>query len=296
MQPEPVETPVVFPLRYGVDDTLGAANEITEDKVRQAAALVRQGRRYSLGQVLDDSAPTQMWRYWKHSLLVDRVIPGRFLGPNRQSFVEEAVAGALHSGTHLDALGHVGIGEKAYNGVDYADLVGPNGLRRLGIEGVPPLFTRGVLLDVAAARGTDLLDAPSVIGPDDLERAQDLCGVEVGPGDAVLIHTGWGALWEMDGARYAAGEPGIDMKAARWLTDRRVAVIGSDNWAIEAVPSPPDLFPVHQHLITLYGIYLLENARTCELARDGVRVFCFVALPARLRGASASPVAPAALT
>jgi kynurenine formamidase len=295
MKPEPVETPVVFPLRYGADDSLGAANEITEEKVREAAALVRQGRRYSLGQVLDDRSPTQMWRYWKHSLLVDRVVPGRFLGPNRQSFVEEAVAGALHSGTHLDALGHIGIGELAYNGARYADIVGPTGLARLGIEGVPPLFTRGVLLDVAAARGVAMLDTPYVVGPEDLERAERRTGVRVGPGDAVLIHTGWGALWDADGARYAAGEPGIGLDAARWLTDRRVAVVGSDNWAVEAVPSPPDMFPVHQHLITLYGVYLLENARTLELARDGVTAFCFAALAARLRGASASPVAPAAI-
>ncbi len=295
MKPEPAETPVVFPLRYGADDTLGAANEITEEKVREAATLVRQGRRYSLGQVLDDRSPTQMWRYWKHSLLVDRVVPGRFLGPNRQSFVEEAVAGALHSGTHLDALGHIGIGELAYNGASYADIVGPTGLARLGIEGVPPLFTRGVLLDVAAARGVAMLDMPYIVGPEDLERAERRAGVRVEPGDAVLIHTGWGALWDADGARYAAGEPGIGLDAARWLTDRRVAVVGSDNWAVEAVPSPPDMFPVHQHLITLYGVYLLENARTLELARDGVTAFCFAALAARLRGASASPVAPAAI-
>lgn len=285
------------PSPYGPDDTIGAASEIRPEKVLEAARLVREGRRYDLSQVLDDSSPTQMWRFWKHTLVVDRVLPGRALGTNAQSFVEETVSGALHSGTHLDGLGHVGIGAYTYNGIRFADIVNANGIARLGIENVPPFFTRGVLLDVAADRGVERLEAGASIGGRDLERVANRANLRVGAGDVVIVHTGWGSLWSSEPERYGASEPGLDLSGATWLTDRRVAAIGSDNWAVEQVPSARDgeMFPVHQHCLTLRGCYLLENVRTAELASEGIDEFCCVILPNRLRGASASMVSPLAV-
>lgn len=286
-----------FPMRYGPDDTIGAANEITEDKVLSAASLIRKGRRYALGQILDEFSPTQMSRYWKHSLGLERVIPGKFLGTNTQSFVEETVAGSLHSGTHIDGLGHVGIGPYAYNGNPYAEIGTSQGLTKLGIEGIPPFLTRGVLLDVARSKGAPMLGDEYVITADDLEEAARSQGVEVLPGDALIVHTGWGALWMRDNPRYAGTEPGLGVDAAAWCTDHRVSLIGADNWAVEVVTKQPgdELFPVHQHCIARYGVYLLENVATAELARDGVYEFCFAVLPARLRGGSGCPVAPVAV-
>ena len=286
-----------FPQRYGPDDTLGAANEITPETVRAAAGLIREGRRYGLAQVLDESSPVQMWRYWKHALLTDGAMPGREQGANRLAFLEEAVSGAMHSGTHLDGLAHIGIAGHTYNGHRYADVVGATGVDRLGIESVPPIVTRGVLLDVAGLEGRDVLGPTEAITDEHLAAAAARHGVEVGAGDVVLVHTGWGALWGVDAAAYAAGEPGIGLSAARWCTDRRVAVIGADNWAVEVVGAERDdlVFPVHQHCIAQYGCYLLENVRTDQLVRDRVHEFFCAILPARLRGATASIVQPVAI-
>lgn len=288
---------VEFPQRYGPDDTLGAVNEITDETVREAVALVRSGRRYQLAQILDSHSPSQMWRYWKHSLLLDRVIPGRFVGANRQSFLEESVAGALHSGTHLDGLAHIGIGEHTYNGHRYDEIVDASGLAKLGIEHVPPIVARGVLLDVARAAGREMLADTEVVTPELLDAAVAAQGIDPRPGDVLLLHTGWSALWGVDDERYKATEPGIGLAAARWCTDRRVAVIGADNWAVEVVPGERSelSFPVHQHCIAQYGVYLLENVRTEELVRDGISEFLCAILPARLRGASASIVSPVAV-
>lgn len=286
-----------FPRRYGADDTIGALNEITDDTVRAAVALVRAGRRYQLAQILDSDSPAQMWRYWKHSLLLDRVIPGRFVGANRQSFLEESVAGALHSGTHLDGLAHIGIGEHTYNGHRYDEIVDAAGLTKLGIEDVPPIVTRGVLLDITRVAGVEMLGDSQVVTPDMLDAAAQAQGVDVRPGDVLVIHTGWSALWGVDDDRYKRSEPGIGLAAARWCTDRRVAVVGADNWAVEVVPGERRelSFPVHQHCIAQYGVYLLENVRSQELVRDGVSEFFCAILPARLRGASASIVSPVAV-
>jgi kynurenine formamidase len=294
----PARAPLdTVPRRYPDDDQIGAANEIDADCVVRAARLVRHGRRYALGQVLSASSPHQMWRYWKHSLLTDRTLPGRAFGANQQSFVEESVSGALHSGTHLDGLGHIGIGDYAYGGRPWSQVVAADGLVELGIENVPPLVTRGVLLDVAAVHGVPALDPDQPVTAEDLTRAESVAGMRVTAGDVVLVHTGWGKLWDTDPERYAASEPGLDIDGARWCVTRRVTVIGADNWAVEQVPLAPaaDSFPVHQETITRNGTYLMENVRTEELAADGVAEFCCVIAPVLLRGASGSMVNPVAV-
>jgi kynurenine formamidase len=295
---EPERAPLeLVPRRYGDDDQIGAANEITPEQVRRAAGLVRQGRRYPLGQILRASSPNQMWRYWKHSLLTDRVLPSRAFGVNQQTFVEESVSGALHSGTHLDGLGHIGIGEYAYGGRAWSHLIAADGLVELGVENVPPLFSRGVLLNIAALYGVPVLDADQAVTAADLTAAESAAGLRVQPGDILLLHTGWSTYWDGDGQRYAASEPGIDLSGARWCVDRRVTVIGADNWAVEQAPANPvaEAFPVHQETITRNGVYLLENVRTEEIAADGVTEFCCVIAPVRLRGASGSMVGPVAI-
>lgn len=289
----------VVPRRYADDDVIGAANEITPEKVAAAAALIRTGRRYALGQILESSSPAQMWRYWRHSLLTDRTTPERAFGSNVQTFVEESVSGALHSGTHLDGLGHVGIGDYAYGGRRWADIINADGLTDLGIENVPPLVSRGVLLDIAALHGVDQLGPEYGITADDLQAASDRAGVRVEAGDILFIHTGWGVLWDTDQDAYGASEPGIDLSAVRWCVERRVTVIGADNWAVEQVvlePTPgAESFAVHQEAITRNGVYLLENVRTAEIAADGVTEFFCIIAPVRLRGASGSMVGPVAV-
>ncbi len=289
----------VVPRRYGDDDLIGAANEITAQKVLEASALIRSGRRYALGQVLDGASPGQMWRYWKQSLLTDRTTPARAFGSNIQTFVEESVAGALHSGTHLDGLGHIGIGDYAYGGRRWSDIISADGLTDLGIENVPPLVSRGVLLDVAALHGVERLGAEYAITADDLQRASERAEVTVGPGDILFIHTGWGALWTEDPDAYAASEPGVDLDAAKWCVERRVVVIGADNWAVEHVVASPaegaESFVVHQETITRNGVYLLENLRTAELAADGITDFFCIIAPIRLKGGSGSMVGPIAI-
>ena len=181
-----------WPNRYGTDDVIGAANEITPDKVLSATQLIKIGERIPLGRILDENSPTQMWRYWKHHMTLESILPQNYSGENQQSYVEEAVSGALHSGTHIDALGHIGIGNYAYNGAKYSDIATGQGLLKLGIESIPPLITRGVLLNIAKLKAVASLDGAYCITAEDLDNAQKQAGVEVSSGDCVLLHTGWG--------------------------------------------------------------------------------------------------------
>ncbi len=92
-----------------------------------------------------------------------------------------------------------------------------SGFNKLGIHNVGALITRGVLIDVAGYKGVEMLGDNYEITVEDIEGALKKQNVALQPGDAVLIHTGWGKLWAKDNARYAKTCPGIGVKAAQWL-------------------------------------------------------------------------------
>jgi kynurenine formamidase len=181
--------------------------------------------------------------------------------------------------------------------VEAEKVVRRGGFTRLGVEKAGSFFARGVLLDVAALKGVDMLPDDYMITVADLEAAMTRQNVEVGKGDAVLIRTGWGRLWTVDNARFIKGEPGIGLEAAEFLVKRNVMIVGSDNWAVEVRPYPDkDLFlPVHGYLLNVNGIYLVENLDLEALARDKANEFAFMVAPLKLRGGTGSSVAPIAV-
>ena len=158
-------------------------------------------------------------------------------------------------------------------------------------------MTRGVLVDVAAFKGVARLEGGYEITLADLRGALERQRTEVRAGDVVLVHTGWGSLWGIDNAAFAASAPGVGLGAAQYLVEREVVLVGSDTWSTEVVPNPnPDLqFPVHQLLIPRNGIYIFENLATEELARERVYEFAFFFAPLKLKGASGSPGNPLAI-
>lgn len=264
--------------------------------VLRALQLARTGRVYSLAQPLGANAPMQPHRVWHVMMNLEQALPGAAKGSNRLTAAEEVIVTSMHNGTHIDALGHVAIGDQAYGGAALSEIVTSTGFQSFGIDTVPPLILRGVLLDVAAQSGVDVLEPGTVVTARELERAE-AASATVLEGDLVMIHTGWGRLWDADPDRYRTAEPGIGLEAAQWLTDRKVSAIGADNWAVEVVPMENDdeAYPVHQHCLTKSGCFLIENLNLAELAEDGITECCVIVLPLRVEGASGSMVSPAAL-
>jgi kynurenine formamidase len=207
---------------------------------------------------------------------------------------------ADHTGTHIDSLNHVSIDGGLYGGVSSEEIAGTFGTSRLGIESMPPIFTRGVLADVASFKGVKMLKSSHAITSDELESTLEHGGAEIAPGDALMVATGWAQMWMKDNRGYSATCPGIDMSAAEWAVRKKVSVIGADTWNVEV--SPPlkrkagAVFnTVHQHLIARNGIRLIENMNLETLRRDKVSEFLFVCLPLLIKGGSGSPVTPIAI-
>lgn len=186
-----------WPSRYGADDQIGSLNEITPAAIVAAARLVREGRVFDLGRILDETVPHFPGRFWRQTLV---------------------------SNAHLN------------NPARPEGTEGGWGTNKLGIETVPPIITRGVLVDVARHRGLARMSAGDIIGVDELESILCSQRTPVVPGDAVIFHTGWGSLWD-DHDAFNAGEPGIGMAVANWLVEHRVALTGADTWSYGAVPS-----------------------------------------------------------
>ncbi|MEM7281233.1 MAG: cyclase family protein, partial [Pseudomonadota bacterium] len=203
-------------------------------------------------------------------------------------------------GTQFDGLGHIGTrhnGENVfYNGFKLGEYGTANGLQRLGVENVGVFVTRGVLIDVAAFKGTDRLVAGTVITVADLKGALKKQDTDIRSGDVVLIHTGHGQLWMVDNNAYNNGEPGIGIEAALWLAEKEIVMTAADTWGVEVVPFEKEdiIFPVHQELIGKRGIYNLENLDLSELAKDKVYEFAFMFAPVKFKGATGAPGNPIA--
>jgi kynurenine formamidase len=254
---------------------------VDEAKRLEALALVREGRLYDLGRVLDEHAPVFPGRYFRQTLARN---PGEPLGENEVNWVWDVFTGTTQLGTHLDALSHLYVGERGYGGVTLTEVCSPSGVVRHGAETIPQIVTRGWLVDASP------LGAGDVIGVDALAE------IEPAPGDAVFFHTGWGSRWG-DAETYLSGEPGPGYAIAEWLVERGVALTGCDTWSYGPVPAenPARPFDVPQTLNVEHGVFVVENLDLAELARAGVREFCLVLTLPKLRGATGAWVSPIAL-
>jgi len=290
--------------RWGAADRLGAANHLTDATRLAAIQMVKRGAVYDLSHVIRMGAPAiaptqppylmMMWQTAK-----DSVRRRRALGAENDAGTNlERIEMTVHVGTHIDALGHVVIGDKMYNGTTAAEEVTDWGLKSTGIEQCPPIVTRGVLLDLAGLDGGDYLEAGRPIRDGDLEAACRKANVTLRAGDVVCLRTGWGRFFMKDNPKYVAGEPGLDITGARWLTARDVTAIGADNMAVEVLPGtehPKVMMPVHQHCLAEQGVYLIENLMLDQLAQDKLTTFCFILLATKFKGATGSPATPIAM-
>jgi kynurenine formamidase len=200
-----------------------------------------------------------------------------------------------HTGTHMDAHGHIAVDNKVYGVGDITEWQSYEGLKKGGIDKVSPVVSRGVCLDIAALHDVDCLDSGHGIGEKDLAAACQRQGVHIEAGDAVLVRTGWICHYP-DAREYIAhhqGCPGLVENGARWIIEKGATIVGSDTVALERTPSS-DL-PVHQLLLVSNGIHIIEVMNLDELAGDSVKQFLFVVSPLKIRGATASPVRPIAV-
>ena len=283
--------------KYGEDDQIGAANNLSPKLVKKAAKLVKKGKTYRLGIAVDRKTPAFAPRSLSLTIVQPNQYAGISYGDNKVNYNDDVFYGWLGIGTQIDGLGHAGIDGYYYNGNHTNDFVKADGLTKLGVENIPPIVTRGILLDMAKYNGVDMMTEGQLITPEDIKKAAKQQKVKIKKGDVVIFHTGWLSLLGVDDTRFASGEPGINAGAAEYLSDLGVVAVGADTWAVEAVPSenPARVWEAHQILLAKKGVYILEVLDTRELVADGVNEFMFVLGATMIKGAAQSMINPIAI-
>ncbi|MGO4303459.1 cyclase family protein [Cupriavidus sp. RAF12] len=267
-----------YPSPYGANDEIGAANLLTPDVVKHAVTLVKTGKTYPLAVPVDKDLPAFRHRSFRLYNVQVGQQAGKSLGPNKFTFNDELVNAWTGVGTQLNGIGHIGIDNVYYNGNKAADFVSVDGVHRLGIEKVPPIVTRGVVLDMTAYYGKSVVPGGTEFTVADIQAVLKKQDVTLRKGDVVLFNTGWLELIGKDNRQFLEVEPGIGMEAAQWLADQGIVAFGGDTWASEVYPNPhgKDEFPVNQFMLARRGIYNLELIDSRALVRDKAWEFLFV--------------------
>ena len=286
-----------YPSKWGADDTLGAINTLSPEKVIQAARLVKTGKTYRLGVVTGPNTPAYPPRSFSLTVLQLNDGTGTPLGTNKATGNDDLMFMWMGIGSQIDGLGHMGLDHVYYNGNRAQDFVQNTGLTKLSVDKLPPIVTRGVLLDMTDHFGTDMLEAGTAFNSKEIKAQARKQGVTIGKGDVVLFHTGWLNLVGGDNERFMAGQPGLGVDGAEYLASLDVVAIGSDGWALEVLPGedPALAFPVHPVLLAKHGIYILEVMDTRELDKDKVSEFLFVLGQPRFEGSVQAVINPVAI-
>lgn len=294
------DAPAWAKTRWGAEDELGAANHMNPERTRLAAELVTEGKVYSLGIVVGPDTPAFPPRSMSLTVLQPSQNGNSGLGDNEFTYNDDIFMGWLGIGPQIDGLGHAGENHVYYGGRGYGDFAPASGLTELGLDKLPGLVGRGVLLDMTRHFDTDIVQEGVPYTEDDIRAAAAAQSVELREGDVVLFHSNWLELLDgqnADPARFAAAEPGLGVSGAEYLAGLGVMAVGADTWGMEVVPAEVEgeAFRAHQILQAHNGIYILENMDTRELAADGVSEFMFVLGQARLKGAVQMMINPIAI-
>lgn len=286
-----------YPSRFGADDRIGAANHLSPEIVKAAAGLVTTGKAYSLGMEVASDTPAYPPRTYQIVITQSNDGTGPVIGENRATANDDILITYLGISSQIDGLGHLGIDHRYYNGLHARDFVDPTGLKELGTEKIPPIVTRGVLLDMAALRGVETVPEGTAYNREEIEAAVKRQGTPIRQGDVVLFHSGWHKVRETDPDKWWQMHPGPGVEGAKYLAGLGVVAVGADSTAVEVIPPENEArpFEVHQTLLAKNGVYILENMWTDELAADGVYEFLFVLGQPKFKGAVQMVINPIAI-
>ena len=279
---------VVPPSPWGPNDQTGATNRVTSAVTKAAAAEIQEGKVVVMSYPLSDGIPLFGTRFTKTILTATTLAPGGALGENQLTYMEDTWLSQSHVGTHLDGLGHIGRKDCYFNQIAMGKFITQNNMTKLGLEHLKSFATRGVLVDMVkvyqaagkfkgnAACKKPCLEKGTVITKADIEAGLKMYNVTLREGDILIVHTGWGNLFEQypaQNAVYNSGEPGIGKEAGKWLVTQKIVAVGSDSWGVEVIPGedPKEAFIVHNILLTDAGIHIIENVRTDLMAEEADR-------------------------
>lgn len=260
-------------------------------------SLIKEGKVYSLQQVLEPGipvfeghAPFSITPYIRHGE-TDDLIEGA------GGFASEITIMGQHTGTHIDALCHfskkVGDERYVYGGESLLNAQSYRGIKKWSIEQMPPIVTKGILLDFPKLLGVDVLEDSYAITAEDIIACEKKQNVKINPGDCVISRTGFTKYWKNENKRFLTKHAGVNLEGATYLVNQGAVVLGGDTSTFEVLPSPKH--DVHIYLLVEQGVPIMECLNLEELSKNEVYEFLIIVTPLKLKGATASIVNPVAI-
>ncbi|MBP8307169.1 MAG: cyclase family protein [Burkholderiaceae bacterium] len=289
------QTAPCAPSKWGPNDQIGALNNITSANVLEASKLIKKGKSIRMGIETNSKTPAYAPRTFSLTVLSPGQENGASLGATKTNYNDDIIMGWVGIGSQLDGLGHIGTANVYYNCNKAGDFVTAGGLKKLGIENVPAIATRGVILDMVGLTGKDPVPEGTAFNRKEIDAAVARQGIKPpGKGDVVIFYTGWTKLIGKDDKRYGSVEPGLGVEGARYLASLNVAAVGADTWGLEVIPFEvaSNVFHVHQILLTENGMHILENVNAEEAVKDKVYEGLFTLGPSRITGAVQAIINP----
>lgn len=280
---------------HGADDRLGAANYLSAEKTAAAAGLVSEGETFALGMVTGPETAAYGPREYDVTVLQLSDGTGVPLGENKATGNDDLVRTFVGIGSQIDGLGHMGIDHYYYNKLHASDFVTTQGLKAYSTHDIPPMATRGILLDMTKIFGESPVPDGTAFNRAEIEAAAEAAGVEIAQGDVVIFHTG--KMAATDPSELYQTAPGLGVEGAEYLASLGVVAVGADTWGLEVIPFEKAArpFEVHQTLLARHGVYILENMVTAPLAEDGDGAFFFVLGVPRMEGTVQAIINPVAI-
>jgi kynurenine formamidase len=284
-----------YPSKWGPNDQKGAANNLSAAKTLEAAKLIKRGKSIRMGIETNAKTPAFAPRSFSVTVVTPSQEYGRSIGATKTNYHDDIINGWVGIGSQIDGLGHIGIDSTYYNCLKGADVVSVGGLKKLGVENIPPIATRAVILDMVGSLGKNPVPEGTAFNKKQIEDAIKRQKINpIAQGDIVIFYTGWTQLIGKDNTRYGSVEPGLGIEGAQYLASLGVVAVGADTWAVEVLPPErkDDAFHVHQILLTMNGIYILENVDASEAVADQVYEGFFTLGPSRVTGGVQSIINP----
>jgi kynurenine formamidase len=291
----PAQLQTCYQSKFGASDQIGALNNITAQNAQSAAKLVKRGKAIRMGIETNSKTPAFPPRTFSVTVLTPGQEYGGSIGETKTNYNDDIIMGWVGIGSQLDGLGHIGIDGVYYNCAKGREFVTPAGLKKYGMETVPAIATRAVILDMVGLTGQDPVKEGTAFNRKEIDAAlKRQGGMKIGRGDVVIFYTGWTKLIGKDDKRYGSVEPGLGIDGANYLASLGVAMVGADTWGLEVIPfeDPKKVFHVHQILIPQNGIMILENVNAEEAVKDRVYEGLFTLGPARITGAVQAIINP----
>jgi kynurenine formamidase len=284
---------------WGADDEIGRLNWITQEGSADIIGRLAGTKvfdlavTYFLGMPSWTEAGDPPFDQWMTHTPHGTIVDGRsgYDGEIHKTwcYSGDAISMYTHCGTHIDTLNHMGYHLTQWNGWTPEKHLGSKAWTKCGSDQYPPIFARGVLLDIAALQGVDVVEDNYGITAQDLKDAAKRQGTELRKGDVVIVHTGCMAKWPDQS--YVMNSPGIDLSAARWLCEEAgTMAVGSDNIGLEQQPYFGEYAPVHCYMFATCGAQIIEVINSMELAAEQVYEFAFLGFPMKIVGATGAPM------